>query len=78
MKASPRRKGLPKFDSTGWLSIGILFSLALFGNSMWAAIEHKDLQFFPFRFGEILGVIIGLGLAIHCVDMIFYHKKNKR
>jgi hypothetical protein len=71
-------KGLPKFNTTGWLSVGVLFSLVLFADSLWAAIARWDVPFFPFQFANILGMIVGLGLGVHCVDMIFYNKKQSK
>jgi hypothetical protein len=70
-------KSLPKFDTAGWLSIGILFSLVLFSSDLWSAIARWNEPFFPFGLGEILGMLIGLGLGIHCIDMVVYHRKNK-
>jgi hypothetical protein len=75
---SSRSGGLPKFNTTGWLSVGILFSLALFADSLWAAVAGWDGAFFPFQFAFILGMIVGLGLGVHCVDMIFYHRKHQQ
>ena len=69
--------GLPKFDTTGWLSVGIVFSAILFGDSLWSLLSAWRQAFFPFQFGKLLGIGVGLGLAIHCVDMIFYHRKNR-
>jgi hypothetical protein len=70
-------KGLPKFDTAGWLSLGILFSLALIADNLWSLIAGWNGDFFPYKFGEILGITIGLGLGIHCVDMIAYHRRNR-
>lgn len=70
-----KSKGLPKFETTGWLSIGIFFSLLLFIVSLWSMLSLFGEPFFPTKFGDILGMIVGLGLGIHCVDMIAYHRK---
>jgi hypothetical protein len=71
-----KRNGLPKFDTIGWLSIGIFFSLLLFIVCLWSALSLFGEPFFPSKFGDIMGMIVGLGLGIHCVDMIAYHRKN--
>jgi|WetSurMetagenome_2_1015567.scaffolds.fasta_scaffold304847_1 hypothetical protein len=70
-------KTLPKFDTPGWLSLGALFSLVLVGCNLWSAIARWHEPFFPFGLGEILGMIVGLVLGIHCIDMIAYHRRNR-
>jgi hypothetical protein len=72
-----KSKGLPKFETTGWLSIGIFFSLLLFIFSLWSMLSLFEEPFFPAKFGDILGIIVGLGLGIHCIDMIAYHRKYR-
>ena len=72
-----KRKDLPKFDTAGWLSTGILFSTVLFATNLWSAMVRWNEPFFPFLLGEILGMLVGLGLGIHCIDMLVYHRKNK-
>jgi hypothetical protein len=72
-----RRKDLPKFDTPGWLSTGILFSAVLFATNLWSAMARWNDPFFPFLLGEIMGMVIGLGLRIHCIDMLVYHTRNK-
>jgi hypothetical protein len=71
-----RRSGLPKFDTAGWLSAGIFFNLAMFGINLWALIVKWHELFFPFQAGKLLGMAVGLALAIHCVDMVVYYKKH--
>jgi divalent metal cation (Fe/Co/Zn/Cd) transporter len=78
LKKNVRRSGLPKFDSTGWLSAGIFFSLAMFGINLWALISKWQDFFFPFQISKLLGMAVGLVLAIHCVDVLFHYKKNNR
>ncbi len=70
-------KGLPKFDTAGWLSTGIIFSLVLVGVNIWSLVVGWKEAFFPSKFGEILGIAVGLGLGIHCVDMIAYHRRHR-
>ena len=72
-----KRKGLPKFETSGWLSVGIFFSLLLFIFSLWDIFSGRNELFFPSQLGNILGIIVGLGLGIHCVDMIIYHRNNR-
>ncbi len=69
------RKGLPKFDSVGWLSAGIFFSLAISGINIWALVSGWTDSFFPFQISKLLGIAVGIVLAIHCVDMVVYYKK---
>jgi len=71
-------RGLPKFDSPGWLITGIAFSLLLSGINLWALLAQKTASFLPFRLGNILGMLIGIVLAAHCADMIFYHRKKRK
>jgi hypothetical protein len=70
-------KGLPKFDTAGWLSTGVLFSLVLVADNIWSLAAGWNSSFFPSKFGEILGIAVGLGLGIHCVDMIVYHRRHR-
>jgi hypothetical protein len=70
-------KRFPKFDTAGWLSTGILFSLVLFADNLWSLISGWHDPFLPSQFGKIMGIIIGLGLGIHCVDMIAFHRRNQ-
>ncbi len=72
------RRGLPKFDSTSWLSFGMLFSLVLLGDNVWSLISGWDQPFFPYQLGKFLGMAVGLGLAVHCIDMIVYYRKHGR
>ena len=73
-----KRGGLPKFDTTGWLSVGIFFSMVIFGLSLWSELAALQESFIPHQLGKILSMGVGLGLGIHCVDMIVYHRKNRR
>lgn len=77
-KSCTARRGLPKFDSPGWLMTGILFSLLLSGINLWALLAQKTASFLPFRLGNILGILIGIVLAVHCTDMIIYRRKNQK
>jgi len=76
LQENTRRSGLPKFDSVGWLSAGIFFSLTMFGINLWALLAKWQDSFFPFQISKLLGMAVGLVLAIHCVDMVFYYKKH--
>jgi hypothetical protein len=71
-----RRNGLPKFDSTVWLSVGIFFSLVMSGVNLWALVLGWQDSFFPFQVSKLLGMAVGLVLAIHCIDMVVYYKKH--
>ncbi len=73
-----RNRGLPKFDTASGLVLGILFGLVLFVDNLWSLISGWGQAFFPFQLGKILGVAVGLGLAVHCIDMIGYYRKNGR
>jgi hypothetical protein len=73
-----KRKGLPKFDATGWLGTGIIVCLALFGLDLWALIAGWHDAFIPYQLGKILGMAIALALGIHCADMIGYYRKHGR
>jgi hypothetical protein len=70
-------KGLPKFDTFGWLSTGIIFSLVLVADNVWSLASGWNGAFFPSKFGAIMGIAMGLGLGVHCVDMIAYHRRNR-
>jgi hypothetical protein len=72
-----KSKGLPKFDTTGWLSVGIFFSLMLVIFSLASILSGQSQRFFPFVFSNILGMVLGFGLGIHCIDMIVYHRKRR-
>jgi hypothetical protein len=73
-----RSRGLPKFDSTIWLVIGIIFSAVVFGDNLWSLIADWGSAFLPFQLGRILGLILGLSLGIHCIDMMGYYRKHGR
>jgi hypothetical protein len=75
---SLRTKGLPKFDSNIWLVFGILFSAVAFGDNLWSIVTNWNAAFFPFQLGKILGLLLGLGVAVHCLDMIGYYRKHGR
>lgn len=77
-KNNTARRGLPKFDSPGWLMTGILFSLLLSGINLWTLLAQKTASFLPFRLSNILGILIGIVLAVHCADMIIYRRKNQK
>ncbi len=70
-------RSLPKFDTALWLSAGILFSLVLFAINLWSLVASWHEAFLPFQCGKILGLLVGLGLGIHCIDMIAYHRRNR-
>jgi hypothetical protein len=74
---SKKSKGLPKFDTAGWLSVGIFFSLLLVVFSLASILSREDQPFFPFILSNVLGIVLGLGLGFHCVDMIFYHRRKE-
>ena len=76
-ETKPPVKGLPKFDTAGWLSIGIIFSLVLVADNLWSLTAGGNGALFPDKFGEILGIAVGLGLGIHCADMIAYHRRHR-
>ncbi len=71
-------KGLPKFDSTGWLLAGAFFSLLVFSLALWAMISGQDRAFLPFRLGQLLSMAVALALGIHCLDMIGYYRRHGR
>ncbi len=71
------RRGLPKFDTTAWLCVGIVASAALFAGNLWSAIARWHEPLFPFKLGKIASMVIGIGLTIHCVDMIVYHRRRR-
>ena len=75
-KDNLKKRGLPKFDSAGWLSIGIIFGTLMFGMNLWALIIRWNDTFIPFQIVKLLGIAVGLVLAIHCVDMIAYYRKH--
>jgi hypothetical protein len=72
------RQGLPKFDSPGWLITGIVFSLLLSGINLWALLAQKTASFLPFRLGNILSILFGIVLGVHCTDLIFNHRRNRK
>lgn len=71
-------QSLPKFDSTVGLVIGIIFCALVFGDNLWSLIAGWHDAFLPFQLGRILGLLLGLGLGIHCVDMMGYYRKHGR
>jgi hypothetical protein len=77
MKTVKERK-LPKFDSTPWLVFGITFSFLLSGLNFWSLIGQRHDPFFPYQLVKLLGIMLGLILGIHCIDMIGYYRKNGR
>lgn len=70
--------GLPKFDSVPWLIGGAVFSILLFGLDLWALLSQWSVAFFPYQLSKGVGMAIGVGLAIHCVDMTVYYLKRPR
>lgn len=77
-KSYTAKRGLPKFDSPGWLTAGAVFSFLLFGLNLWALLAQESASFLPFRLGNILGMLIGIVLAVHCADLLFHHRKNRK
>lgn len=76
-KISTRRRSvLPKFDSTPWLSLGIICSIVLLVASIWALVDRWHDPFFPYQILKIFGVCIGIALGVHCADMIIYYRKH--
>jgi hypothetical protein len=73
-----RGKSLPKFDSNVGLFIGIVFCALVFGDNLWSLIADWHSAFLPFQLARILGLLLGLGLGIHCVDMMGYYRKHGR
>lgn len=68
---------LPKFDSVPWLIGGAVFSLFLFGLDLWALVSQWSDAFFPYQLSKLVGMAIGIGLAIHCMDMTVYYMKRR-
>ena len=77
-KTSGRTKGLPKFDSNRALVFGIFFGVMVFAVNLWSLIELWNADFFPDQLANILGIVLGIGLAIHSVDMMGYYRKHGR
>ncbi len=73
-----RGRSLPKFDSTGWLALGVLVSAAVFALNLWAFLAGTGLAFLPFRLGQVLGMAVALVLGLHCVDMMMYYRRHGR
>ncbi|HEX7475664.1 MAG TPA: hypothetical protein VF318_06805 [Dehalococcoidales bacterium] len=71
-----KNRGLPKFDTPGWLSAGTIFAFIMMAVNIWSLIARWGEPFLPFQLGKLLGAAVGLGLAIHCLDMIAYHRRN--
>ncbi len=69
---------LPKFDSSGSLIFGTVFSLLLSVLNLMALVEAWRESFIPFQAAKILGMIVGVVLAVHCVDMMGYYRKYGR
>jgi len=71
------RAKLPKFDTSGWLSLGMLFGIILAALDLWSFVSAGHNAFLPYKLANILGILIGLSLSVHCIDMMLYHKYNK-
>jgi hypothetical protein len=72
------KKRLPKFDGVGWLITGALVSLLLLAFNLWEVLTQPAAPFVPMQAGRLLGIGVGLVLAIHCFDMIGYYRKHGR
>ncbi len=68
---------LPKFDTPAWLSAGVLFGALLLALNVWSLVAGWGEPFLPYQLTEFLGGAVGLALSIHCLDMIFYHRRNR-
>ena len=77
-KEITKSQGLPKFDSTLWLCVGATCSFLLTGLNLWALIGQWHNTFFPYQLCKMLGMVIGIVLGIHCLDMIRYYRKHGR
>jgi hypothetical protein len=71
-----RNSWLPKFDSTPWLSLGVVCSLFLLADSIWALIIGWHDPFFPYQILKLFGIGFGIALGVHSADLIFYYRRH--
>ncbi|WP_145925503.1 hypothetical protein [Dehalogenimonas formicexedens] len=67
---------IPKFDTPGWLSLGVLAGFFVAGFNLWE-IWFVDDRSFLLTIGRLVGMAIGIGLGSHCIDMIIYHRRHR-
>ena len=69
---------LPKFDSGGSLIVGTITSCLLFALNLLSLVVGWHDSFFPFQVTKLLGIVVGIVLGIHSIDMKGYYKKHGR
>jgi diacylglycerol kinase len=69
------KRGLPKFETPFWLSMGIIFGIVLIIDAVWSMVYSYQ-PFFPFQVGRIFRVVLGFVLAVHSIDILIYRKKH--
>jgi len=68
--AQSRKSAIPKFDSPAWLAIGTLAGVVLIIDGLWSIIAQHTDPFFPFQVGRLFRMAFGIGLMIHCTNLL--------